>query len=130
MSRKTIRSRRARGGFTLVELVVAIVILTIGVLGLASTAAVVMRQINGGAQQARAANVAQERFEALRVVDCATLSLPSTFTESSPGFTEVVHLAELPTGNAAIRGVMMIDTVRFAVGGRSMVRAFTSARTC
>ena len=121
---------RERRGFSLVELVVAIVILTIGVLGLASTAAVVMRQINGGAQQARAANVAQERFETLRSLECATLSLPSRTTYTSPGFEEVLHLSAMPVGNALIPSVLMVDSVQFNVGGRTLVRAFTSARPC
>lgn len=130
MSGKVRSMTPLRGGFSLIELVVAIVILTVGVLGLASTAAVVMRQINGGAQQARAANVAQERFEALRSMECIALSLPSRHQYSSPGFDEVIHLSALPVGNAMIPSVLMVDSVHFNVGGRQLVRAFTSARPC
>jgi prepilin-type N-terminal cleavage/methylation domain-containing protein len=73
---KTIRQRRqgvgrrGRSGFTIVEIIVAIVVLLVGVLGLASSAAVVSRLIGGGAQQALAANVAQSRFEILRSRPC------------------------------------------------------------
>ena len=79
----------ARQGFTLVDLIVAIVILSIGVLGLASTAAVVTPQIGGGAQQTRAATVAQTRFEELRSMPCAAYGgLPFTGTASANGFRE------------------------------------------
>ncbi len=63
-----------RGGFTLVELIVAIMILVVGVLGLASTAAVVSRMIGSGGYQTVAANVAQTRFEKLRSARCGALA--------------------------------------------------------
>lgn len=61
----------ARDGFTIVELIVAILILTIGVLGLAGSAAVVSRQLGTGNQLTIAATVAQTRFETLAAQDCA-----------------------------------------------------------
>ena len=63
--------RSARAGFTIVELIVAIIILTIGVLGLAGSAAVVTRQLGTGNQLTIAAAVAQTRFETLAAQDCA-----------------------------------------------------------
>lgn len=63
----------ARGGFTLIELVVAIIILTIGILGLAGTSAVITRQMGGGAKQTLAATIAQSRIETVRSQDCQTL---------------------------------------------------------
>ena len=41
------RRDASRDGFTIVEVVVAIVILSIGILGLAATAGVVVRQMTG-----------------------------------------------------------------------------------
>src|SRR5581483_2368719 len=67
------RRRRARRAFTIVELVVAIVILSVGVLGLVSTATVVSRLIGGAAQLTVAANVAASRFERLRSMQCASI---------------------------------------------------------
>ena len=63
-----------RRGFSLIEVVVAILILTVGVLGLAATSTVVTRQIGGGAQQNTAANLAASRFEQMRARDCTTLT--------------------------------------------------------
>ncbi|HET7583741.1 MAG TPA: hypothetical protein VFK13_02480 [Gemmatimonadaceae bacterium] len=64
----------ARAGFTIIEVIVAVMILIVGVLGLASTAAVVSRMIGSGGYQTVAANVAQSRFEKLRSTRCADLA--------------------------------------------------------
>jgi Tfp pilus assembly protein PilV len=50
---------RARDGFTIVEIIVAIMILSVGVLGLAATAAVVQKQMASGERQAAAAAIAR-----------------------------------------------------------------------
>lgn len=59
-------------GFTLVEIVVAILVLTVGVLGLAGTSAMVTRMIGRGDHSAAAAQFAQQRFERLRASGCAS----------------------------------------------------------
>ena len=46
-----------RDGFTLVEVMVAIVILAVGILGLAATASVVTKQMTGAVHQRVARNV-------------------------------------------------------------------------
>jgi prepilin-type N-terminal cleavage/methylation domain-containing protein len=56
-------SRAGRRGFTIVEVVVALVILSVGVLALAGSSAVVMRQMTTGARTGQAASLAQSRFE-------------------------------------------------------------------
>jgi Tfp pilus assembly protein PilV len=68
------RLRRApASGFALAELLVAILVMTVGVLGSVSTAAVVVRLMGRGAQQTLAAHVAQSRFEWLRARSCAPI---------------------------------------------------------
>lgn len=84
---------RNRGGFTVVEVIVAVLILVVGVLGLASTAAAVSRLIGGGAQQALAANVAQSRFEHLRATTCAAVAGGST--TSSRGVSETWSVSQV-----------------------------------
>jgi hypothetical protein len=56
------------------ELIVAIVILSIGLLGLAATSGIVMRLIGGGSHQTVAANVALARFEQLRSLSCGRMT--------------------------------------------------------
>jgi prepilin-type N-terminal cleavage/methylation domain-containing protein len=63
-----------RKGFSLIELMVAIMILTVGLLGLAATSAVATQMIGSGGRHTLAASVAQSRFELLRRGPCATLS--------------------------------------------------------
>jgi prepilin-type N-terminal cleavage/methylation domain-containing protein len=71
---------QSRGGFALPELIVAMVILAVGILALASTAAGVMKQMRSGNQRALAAIVAQSRMETMRSLQCANLSSNSATT--------------------------------------------------
>ena len=59
-----------RGGFTIVEIIIAILVLTVGLLGLATTAALVTRMIARGQRSAAAAGFAQRRLERLRPGAC------------------------------------------------------------
>ena len=72
--RRAKRSLGLRAGFTVVEIIVAIMVLSIGVLGLASTAAVVQRQMASGERQSAAAAIAQSRFDKLTSVNCQSLA--------------------------------------------------------
>jgi prepilin-type N-terminal cleavage/methylation domain-containing protein len=76
---------RQRRGFTLVELMVAVIILAVGVLGLASTSTVVSRLMGGANQQTVAANVSATRFETLRSVQCTQIRAGSSYVR---GVTE------------------------------------------
>jgi len=114
-----VRSRRPSAGrlapecgFTLIELMVTIIVLTIGLLAMAGTSAVISRQIGGGAQMALAANAAQARFERLRSEDCASLSSGSA-TERG--------ISEAWTVTPKSRSVEVADTVSFTTlrGDRS-----------
>ncbi len=53
-------------GFTLVEVIVAMIILVVGILGLAASAATVGRLTTLGVQQGRATNAAVSKIEELR----------------------------------------------------------------
>jgi prepilin-type N-terminal cleavage/methylation domain-containing protein len=57
-------------GFTLVELMIAIVVLAFGLLGLAATAVLVTRMIARGHRAAVAATFAGQRLERLRAEGC------------------------------------------------------------
>jgi type IV pilus modification protein PilV len=72
-----------RRGFTIIEVVVAIMILSVGVLGLAATSSVVSRQIGGGAQQNTAANLAASRFERLRARNCTAIASAAATVKTS-----------------------------------------------
>jgi prepilin-type N-terminal cleavage/methylation domain-containing protein len=85
---------RARGGFTLPELMVATMIMTVGVLALASGSAAVLRMMRDGNMQTLAATVAQARLETIRSQACASQSSGSATTR---GMTEAWTLTALST---------------------------------
>ena len=62
--------RRGERGFTVVEVIIAIVVLTVGLLGLVTTAALVTRMIGQGQRSAVASTFAGQRLEILRVGAC------------------------------------------------------------
>jgi len=57
-------------GFTIVEILIAVIVLTIGLLGLVSTAALTTRMIARGQRSAIAAMFATQRMEQLRPAAC------------------------------------------------------------
>jgi len=72
---------RNQRGFTLIEVIIAIIVLTIGVMGLATTAALVTRMIARGQRSAMAATYAAQRMEQLRPAACiAAQRVPGTDT--------------------------------------------------
>jgi prepilin-type N-terminal cleavage/methylation domain-containing protein len=80
---------RERRGLTLVEVIVAIILLAVGLLSLARLAASAAIAVRGGGTQVVAAAVAQSRFDSLMSVPCAGLATGGNRT----------------TGTSLIRGV-------------------------
>lgn len=72
MDRRRARAR-SRRGFTVVEMVIAIIILAVGIIGLMGTSLVVLRQMRLGQRQALAAGLAQTRFDSLASRPCSAL---------------------------------------------------------
>jgi prepilin-type N-terminal cleavage/methylation domain-containing protein len=64
---------RVRPGFTIVELLVAVMIFAVGVLALAGASASITEMSGSSARRVQAANIAGSRFETLRSLNCATL---------------------------------------------------------
>ncbi len=75
---KIIKNRK---GFTIIEIIIAIIVLTVGVLGMVTTAALVTRMIARGQRSAAATAFAQRRIERMRVAACtAALRVNGTDT--------------------------------------------------
>jgi type IV pilus assembly protein PilV len=111
--------RRARAGFTLVELMVAIMVMAVGVLGLAGTAVAVARMAGGAAQQTIAANVAASRFERLRASPCAAVK---SGTATARGVQEKWVASFVGTA-VGVSTYDVVDTVWFtARNGRTPTR--------
>lgn len=62
--------RRNEGGFTILEIMVAVVILMVGVLGLVMTAALTTRMMGRANRAQLAANYASKRMEMMRTAAC------------------------------------------------------------
>jgi len=82
-------ARRTRTGVTLVETLVAVIMLTVAVGGLLSSSAAVANQMGGGVRQTVAAGVAQARLDSLTSLSCAQLGAgAATGSSSTRGVTE------------------------------------------
>jgi Tfp pilus assembly protein PilV len=62
--------KQNRRGFTIIEIIIAIIVLTVGILGMVTTAALVTRMIQRGQRSADAAAFASRRLERLRPAAC------------------------------------------------------------
>ncbi len=110
---------KRRQGFTIVEVVVAIVLLAVGILGLVTTAALVTRMMGRGTRASKAAVLAQQRIEILRATPCASLAGGA---DTVGAFTR--QWTVTTSGNA--RRIQVI--VRY-VGTPGKLRADTTATT-
>ena len=106
----TTERRGDRRGFSLIEVVVAILILAVGVLGLAATSSVVTRQIGGGAQQNTAANLAASRFEQMRARLCTSLTSAASAVKTN-GISERWTVVAVNDGRV-VRDSVWYDTPR------------------
>lgn len=122
----TRRTPGAREGFTLVELLVAIVILAVGVLGLAATASVVTRQMTGAVHQSVAANVAYSRMERIRTGNCVAMADSS----SPPAGVVTRNVRERWTIRKANNAILVYDTITYAVRGRQKMQVYHSEFPC
>ena len=116
---------RNESGFTLVEVIIAIVILMIGVIALMGASAMVSRMIGSGRHSTQAVEVATRRLENLRTIAYSTdpPCTAGTFTSgtaSGTGYTETWTVAN-SAGSTVLRTVR--DSVQYqaATGPRSVV---------
>jgi prepilin-type N-terminal cleavage/methylation domain-containing protein len=64
---------RLRRGFTLIEMIIAIIVMSIGIMGLASTASYVAMQMGGGKMQTVAAAMSTKISDSLSARRCSAL---------------------------------------------------------
>lgn len=95
-----------RRGVTVVELIVAIVLLTIGMLGLASVSVAVLSQMGLSSQQAVATSLAASRFEQFEGKPCASITAGNATTR---GVYERWTVA-----NVGTRGKLITDSLTFS----------------
>jgi len=74
-----------RRGFTLVELMVAVLLLAIGLTGVVATSSAISRMMGGSSREIGAATLAASRFETLRGTQCSAIA---SGTATTRGTTE------------------------------------------
>jgi len=110
-----------RNGFTIVEVVVAIMIFSLGILGLVSTAATVTRMVGRSQQYNMAASLAQQQVEILRATTCASMAAGS----GTSG-----NYAIAWTVTAVTNGKQIGVTVTYPTTKGSHTDTFTSIISC
>lgn len=121
MSARVTTMRASRSGFTIVEVLVAILILSVGMLALVGSAAVVVRQTGTAARQTQAAAYAQSRFERLRASPCASLT---------GGADTVRGIVTAWAVTPVTRGNDITVTVSWPVAGEMRSRQYRSIIAC
>jgi prepilin-type N-terminal cleavage/methylation domain-containing protein len=114
-----------RGGFTLVEMMVAVVILATGLLGLTTTSAYVVRMVSGGQQQTIAASVVQSRLERLRSLPCATIVSAGNSTATTRGIQE-----QWKPGAITNQVLFVEYNVKYSVSGSKRDQTYTITIPC
>ncbi|HXE58144.1 MAG TPA: prepilin-type N-terminal cleavage/methylation domain-containing protein [Gemmatimonadales bacterium] len=122
-------TRRAESGFTLVEVLVAVVVLAIGILGLVGTSAVVTRMVGQGKRTTNAAQVAGRRVEALRQLAKTTTPPCTALASGSATLGGGVSEQWVVSGSGRSRTVRAI--VRYPGGrGRTLTDTVTTIIFC
>jgi len=114
----TLRSER---GFTIAELLVAVVIFSVGLLAMAGTAAVIMTTLTSTESRTIAAGVAESRFERMRTTTCASRASGSATTRG---------IAEAWTLNRLARADDVTVSVTFLSNHRARTETFRSFMPC
>jgi prepilin-type N-terminal cleavage/methylation domain-containing protein len=113
--------KRSASGFTIVEVLVAIVVLSIGLIALAGSSAIVTRMIGRGKVETRVAQAASRRIEALRLAAYSTSPRCTTGAFANGGPVTTNGLTEswtVPT-TGKVRAVQVNVTYRTVRGTRT-----------
>jgi prepilin-type N-terminal cleavage/methylation domain-containing protein len=104
--RKRLKNRR---GVTLVELLVATVIISIGLLAIVGTSAAIARSMGQAREDNLAAVYAESRVERVAGTGCSTLTLNSPVTVTTRGVTEKYNVTD--NGNFTL---LLTDSLSWA----------------
>jgi type II secretory pathway pseudopilin PulG len=118
-------------GFTLLEVLVAFVVLGTGILGLSASAALVLRLVGDGSRLTVAATVVTARLEQLRALPCASVAPGTAVTGSIEERWAVAPLG--PGGVPRALEVHLTVTYRlraFRRAGPARTQSFRGAVPC
>jgi prepilin-type N-terminal cleavage/methylation domain-containing protein len=109
-------------GFSLIELIVAILILTVGILGLAATAGQVTKMVAWGGRYGASSVVAAAELEQLRATPCASLASSGTATKG------IYSLSWTVTASGNLRTLTL--TVTYPNGKTTRSDVYETYRSC
>jgi prepilin-type N-terminal cleavage/methylation domain-containing protein len=115
----------ARRGVTLIELIVAMVILSVGLLAIVGVSAGVSRSLGESRTDNIAALAAQSRFELLAGTACTSLTLNTWITKTSRNVTEKYRTVD---GGNNTR--IITDSVSWTTREGKRRQAFTTLLPC
>lgn len=120
---------RSDAGFTLVEVMIAIIVLSVGALAMAGTSAAAIRMVGQGKRSTQAAQLAVSRLETLRRISRSTSPACTSLTSGNANAAYGMSESWTVTGAGATRSVqiivrhpeqrgLQIDTVQAVLGCR------------
>ena len=118
-------ARRPRRGITLIELIIAMTILSVGLLSIVGTSAVMARLLGEARLTNLAAIHAETRFEKISGTACTSLTLGTTQSEEIRGITE--HWTITDGGNATR---LVKDSVSWKSRNSTRSQVFTTLIPC
>lgn len=116
---------RARRGVTLVELIVAMTILSIGLLAIVGTSSGIARGLGESRGDNVAAIVAQSRMETVAGMTCTGLTLPTSGTTTTRGVTEKWSIA-----NGGNNTLLVTDSVTWTTRRGTRNQVFVTLLPC
>jgi prepilin-type N-terminal cleavage/methylation domain-containing protein len=114
-----------RSGVTLVELIVAMTILSVGLLAIVGTSGAIARGLGEARGDNMAAIVAQSRFEEIAGTSCTGMTLGQSKTVQTRGVTEKYVITD--GGNNTL---LVIDTVSWQTRRGTRKQAFQTLLPC
>ncbi len=104
------KSPAPRKGATLVELIVAMVLLSIGLFSVVGTSGSVVKQLGGGRNQTVAASIAQARLDSLTSIGCQSLT-PGGATTTGTSTSRSIKESWTVTDGFNVKNIKITMTV-------------------
>ncbi len=125
MNRSGLRTNRSRRGLTLVELIVAITILTVGILGFVACAGFLTRGLSGASSDTVAAIYGQSSIEELAGTACLTIPLNVVKETTSRGVTRRSMVTDNGNNTLAV-----LDSLAWTTRGKTRHVALQTILPC